>query len=217
MTLAALRAEVRRRVLEVAGAPVFYTDADIDVALNSAYAELSDSSEWYETWQDIDLLNNRPYYDARTLLGDALLAPGAAFNRTTNRWLLPTSIGELDRHDRRWERVVGTPSRIIVRGLWWLSYWPRVQAATGTIKQYFTALPPALVNDTDEPGFPETFHNALVDGALVDLFSQDAEATWALTAWATYLKTEADLIQWVSERASSAAIHGFGGTAGVSR
>jgi hypothetical protein len=216
MTFAQMQIETSRRLAEVSGR-VFWSDAEIATALNDGYAELSDASEWFETYVDIDLLADRPYYDARTVLGDSFLAIGPAFDRQTNRWLLPTSVRQFDAHDRRWERVVGEPQRLLVRGLWWLGYWPRLQRDVGTIKQAYTALPDPLVADSDEPGFPDTFHYGCINFALTDLWAQDSETRRALAEWTIYLAQETALTQWVRERAADATMHGYGAIGSVAR
>lgn len=209
MTFAEMKEETFRRLREVSSAPVFFSEADVEEALNAGYAELSDASEWYEVSQNIDILEDRPYYDLRRVLGAAFLAVGPGFDTQTSQWLLPTVTKQFDAHDRRWERVVGEPQRLIIKGLWWLGYWPRFGADSGTIKQYYTALPPVLAEDDDEPGFPENFHDGCIEFALADLWAQDAETTRALLAWAQYLETEAALSEWVSERGSGPTLHGF--------
>lgn len=210
MTFAEQKADVARRLAE-STERVFWSDDDIATALNEGYAELSDATEWYEQYFEIDLLTDRPYYDLRTVLGESFLAIRPGYDEQTSRWLLPTAVRQFDAHDRRWERVTGEPQRVVMRGLWWLGYWPRVQSEVGLIKQYYTALPPPMVEDDDEPGFPETFHNGCVEYALADLFSQDAETTLALASWADYVATEAALQTWVDDRVAGPIQHGFGG------
>ena len=216
MTFAELKAEVSRRLAEVSGR-VFWTDDEIAAAVNAGFMELSDSSEWNEAYLDIDLLNDRPWYDLRFLIGESFLSLKPAFDRQTNRWLLHSAVRQLDAHDRRWERVTGEPQRILLRGLWWLGLFPRIQSEVGSLKVYHTALPAPLVDDEDEPGFPETFHYAIVDFALTDLWAQDAEAAYALTAWKAYLDGEAGLIAWVENRAADPMLRGFTGTEPVAR
>jgi hypothetical protein len=209
MTKAELRAEIFRRLEESSTSPVYWTADDVDEAIDDAYAELSDASEWFEQYFEIELLNDRPYYDLRTVIGDSFLAIRPGFNEQTNRWMKPTAPRLMDRRDRRWETVDGEPQAILMRGLWWLGYWPRVQADGGLVKQYYVALP-AVLGDDDEPGFPESFHYGIVEFALTDLFVQDAETARALKAWAAYLAIEAGLLAWVAERATAATLSGFG-------
>lgn len=214
MTLADLRTETFRRLRDDAGAPVFWTEAEVDAALNAGYMEVSDETEWHEVAVTIDLLSHRPWYDLRRLVGPGFLAIGQGYDLTTNRWLLPTTVRELDAYDRRWERAVGEPRRVVMQGLWWVGYWPRIGSDTGTIQQYVRTLPDPLVDAADEPGFPETWHYGLVEYAVSDLSAQDGEASRAQLAWAAYLAQEAGLRAWVDGRASAALMHGYGGVAG---
>lgn len=208
MTFAELRTTVRRRLDETTPG-TFATDDEIDAAINVSYAEVSDETEWCETSRIVDRLAVRPWYDGRLVLSDKLLTIGAAFNETTNRWLLPTRKAELDRADRRWERHQTEPMRLLVSGLWWFGYWPYVPEDGGTIRQYFTRLPDALAEETDEPGFPDQFHLGLVEGALSELWADDAETSYALQAWQAYLGYETGLQQWVNDRASVPRMRGM--------
>lgn len=210
MTKAELRAETFRRLEASSSSPVFFTVADVDAALDEAYEEMSDAAEWYEVWRTIDLCSDRPYYDIRTIFADAdVLTPGAAFHEDTNRWLIPSSPADLDRLYVRWEQVAGQPERVITRGLWWLGYWPITGSESGTVKQYATALPGALEDD-DEPGFAEVYHDGLVSYALSLLWPQMGEVSKALEAWQAYVATEAALAATVQGRGSVPQIGGYG-------
>ena len=210
MDFGSLKVEVGRRLAEVQGR-LFWTEAEIGEAVNLGLQELADSTEFYEQHLDIELLNDRAYYDLRHVIGPDFLALRPAYNEQTNRWLIPSTVRHLDAHDRRWERVTGEPQRIVLRGLWWLGLYPRVQADAGRIRQYYVALPPALVEDEDEPPIPEAFQEALIDFGLADLFAIDGESAFALAAWARYLAGEADLAAWVEHRAADPMRHGFEG------
>jgi hypothetical protein len=209
VTFAALKTETFRRLQEAASSPVYFSAADVATALNEGYMELSDAAEWFERRQTIDLLHDRPYYDLRDVIGTALLTPGAAFNVQTNRWLRPSVPSELDAVDARWERHTSQPDRIVLRGLWWVGYTPRVQADSGTITQYYTALPDELRDDDDEPGFAEEFHEGIIEFALADLWAQDMETARALEAWQRYLAIEAGLIQSLQGRLGVPLVHGY--------
>ena len=215
MTFQALQAEVSRRLAEVSSGRIVWSLDEIKQAINDGYAEISDAVEWNEQWEDLDLLADRPYYDLRAILGEAFLALRPAFDRQTNRWLIPSTVEELDQHDRRWERVTGEPQRLVLRGLWWLGLYPRIQSEIGQIKQGFVALPDPLEEDEDEPGIPDTFQYALVDFALTDLWAQDGEVSLALAAWAAYLKNEDEFREWLDGRAGGPMRRGFFGSAGT--
>lgn len=210
MTLSEMTAEVLRRLRETSdGTEVMWRDTDVEYALNEAYAEISDATEWCEKFQTIQLLAEQSYYDARTLLREGFLVAGPAFNTTTNRWLEMVTTKQLDLGDGRWEQRLTEPERMIVRGLWWLRYWP-TSTSLGTIKQYYIALPDALDDDEDSPGFHESFHYGLVEFALCDLHLQDAEYSLAMDAWQEYLSYESALRAYVQGRASIPMNHGWG-------
>lgn len=207
MTFATMQTIVFRRLRESSTQPVYFTLAQIQQAINDGYAELSDATEWRERHTTIDVLNDRPYYDARANLGESFLSFGAAFNETTNRWLEPGSV--TDFADRRWETTTGSPQRLLTRGLWWLSYWPREQSDAGTIKQYWVSLPDDLTNDGDEPGFPEPYHIGCVHFAVADLQAQDGQSQQALLSWQAYLASETALRLWVDARARAPLRQGY--------
>lgn len=208
MTKDEMRAEVSRRLAE-GTTRVFWTQDDVDDAIDEGYAELSDATEWNEEYVTVDLLNDRPYYDARTVIGADFLAIGPAFNITTNRWLEPSAVRHFDRSDRRWETATGEPQRMYTHGLWWFSYWPRIQSDLGTIKQYYISLPEPFADVSAEPGFPEAFHIGCVHFAMADLWIQDGETQLALAEWALYLDVEARLTEWVNARTNDAMMHGL--------
>jgi hypothetical protein len=217
MTKAQIMAEVARRLDEASpSAATFWSTDDLNAAIDLGYEELSDETEWNEQWLDVDLLNDRPYYDLVTIIGASFLSLRPAFDRQTNRWLIPSTVRQLDAHDRRWERVTGEPQRLFLRGLRWLGLYPRIQSDVGQIKLFHTALPTPLADD-DEPGFPDTFHYGLVEFALTELWAQDGEAALALHAWDAYLAIEAGVTAWLEGRAAGPMERGFSDAAAGAR
>lgn len=208
MTRSEIRTEIARRLEESTSSPVYWTTGDLNDAIDAGYEEMADASEWYEAVVVIDVLRSRLWYDLRRYAGEGFLAPGRAFNETTNRWLHPRTADDLDHRDRRWETRVEAAHTLLLRSLWWVGYWPAKDAEVGTIKQSFTALPAALTEDTMTPGFPEAFHYGLVEYALAELWAQDGETDRALRAWDAYRGYETGLVSWVGNRASTPAVLG---------
>jgi hypothetical protein len=178
----------------------YFSDDDIDDAANDGYMEMSDAAEWFEEYLEFDLLKDRRYYDLFTLIGKVFLSIRPAFDEQVNRWLVPSTVRELDQRDPRWERVVGRPQRIFLRGLRWLGFWPRYGSDGTTVKQYYTRLPVPLCAETDEPGFPEAYHMGIVYFAETELYATDGETTLALESWKSYLAMEKELTAWVNKR-----------------
>lgn len=197
-----LRNEVQTRLAEDTTNPVFWSDADVDEAINDGYEEMSDVAEWYERGANIPLLSQVRYYDLRTALGgDTFLSPRRCFNPLTNWWLKPSEPRDMDFHTyRRWEINLGMPQKIFMRGLFYLGIFPLQNGDTGLMRFYYTAMPPALVNDSDEPGFPSEFQRGLVQYALFDLYAQDRETQKAMIHWQQYIEIEQQFVDYVQHR-----------------
>lgn len=205
MTFLEMQDEVFLRLAENSSSPTFWSRDEVKAALNDGYEEISDATEWYERNQVINLLSNRTYYDLRSVLSaDTFLTPKRCLNSQTDRWLTPTSIRDMDTQlYRRWEVITVTePERMFQRGLWWLGVFPQKGADSGTLRFYFTAIPPPLSADGDEPGFPEEFHYGLIEYAIGDLLGQEAESGKAIGKWGEYLGFEAGLGSYVDGRIS---------------
>lgn len=206
MTFSEIRTEVRRRIAEVSA--TWWSDDEVDAAIWEGEDEFADACEWLERWQTIDILEDRPYYDLRTVMRREFLVLGPTFNDTTNRWLIPITNRDLDLGDRRWEERVSEPEFCMVRGIWWLGIWPWKGIERGSVKQYYKALPVHMAEDADEPGFHRTFHYGLVEYAVSDLLSQDNETDLALRIWKEYERYEAGLSAYVQGRAAIPTVHG---------
>jgi hypothetical protein len=203
------RGELQQRIFiglnESSANPAFWTVADVQAALDDAYEEMSDASEWYERDAVLRLLSNQQYYDLRFIVeADTFLRLRAVFNATTNRWLQPISVDDLDyRTYRQWEDVTGEPEKWLVRGLWWLRMFPMRPSDTGVVQLFYKALPPAMTRSTDEPGFPREFHEGLIEYALGDLLSQEGETKRALVHFQKYQGYQARLNEWADSRTST--------------
>jgi hypothetical protein len=211
MNLYDMRTEVRRRLDESTVSADFWTDADIDDAINEGYEEISDATEWYETFAILSLYSNQTYYDLRTYLGETFLTPRRTFNNTTHRWLSACDVRDLDfRTSIQWELNTGEPEHQMLRGLWWLGLYPKKGDDAGTLKFYFTGIPQPLTS-YDEPGFPHEFQRALVEYALCELLAQAAETKKALAHWAKYQEFEVRFYNYVRNRISLDRVGGFRG------
>lgn len=207
MTFAEIKAEVRRRINELTS--TFWDDDEIVAAIHEGEDEFADACEWYERWQTIDVLRDRPYYDLRTVIRFEFLMAGPVFNETTNRWLIPYHHHDFSSGDTRWEERLAEGEFYTMRGIWWLGVFPRKDAELGSLKQYFVALPRHMENDDDEPGFHRTFHYGLVEYAVADLLSQDAETDLTLEVWANYKVYEEGLSKYMKNRAYIPTIHAY--------
>lgn len=209
MTYGDIEEEVFRRLREASSSPVMWSADDVKGAVNAGYAEVSDETEWYERSVLVDLLQYRPYYDFRFVTHYPVLSIGPAFNVTTNRWLIPVTPRELADNNHQWEKRYAEPEFILVRSMWFVSYWPWKASSEGSIKQYYTSLPQTLCASGATPGFPEAFHYGLVEYALSELWAQDGEVDLSWAAWKEYERYEAKLRAWVDEREKSMSVRGM--------
>lgn len=185
MTFAELQADVRRKLNE--SSATFWTDQDIKDALNEAYEEMGDATEFYERQATLIMLAKRTYYDLTSLLPDTFLSPRRCWNTITQRWARPTDPLDQDLHTSvQWELTNGPPEAYFIRGNWWLGVWPRSASdADSSLRFYYTAIPARMSASTDVPGFPQEFHPGIVALALSDLLAQERETRKALGYWNT--------------------------------
>lgn len=207
MTRGEIKAEVVRRLRESSSSPVFWSSTDVENAVDEGYAEISDVTEWFETYTDIlELPAYTPVFDIRQFTQYEFLVAGPAYNYNTSRWLTPEVPRTFDLADRTWENRIAEPEFLMMRGLFWLTYWPFTPRL---IKQYYKAIPARFTSDSQEPEFPEQFHYGLVEYALFDLWAQDVEADLAYASWREYQRYEKDLGSFVNGRAGTPKVDGM--------
>ena len=203
-----MQSEVRIRLNEASAN--FWSDSDIQAALNEGLMELSDASEWYERMATIPLLSNRSYLDMRNVLSDTFIGPKRMMNDTTGKWMVPSSVKTQDLRARQWEKTAAEPEEFFTRGLWWLGFYPKPANDTGTARFYFSALPAQMTNDTDEPDIPEEYHGGIIAYAVYDLLAQDGETEKAIFWWNEYLQYESDFVYYVKNRTTKDRVGQFG-------
>lgn len=204
MTFSEMRAKVRTKLN--AATSVFFTDDDIDTAINDGYAEMADATEFYERQTTIPMIEGHTYYDLSLNLWETFLSPRRAQNVTTSKWLEPTNPLELDLHTfPQWEQTTGEPEKHWLRGNWWYGVFPKPSRDSLGIRFYFTAIPQSMSDDEDEPQFPREFHEGLIWFAVSDLFAQKRETKKALSYWKRYQDFETALQAYVDGRTNLAA------------
>lgn len=184
MTFGEMKATIRRKLNEASA--TFWTDTDIEDAINEAVEEFADATEYLERYANVAMLTGRTYFDLTSVLPDTFLSPRRIWNTETHEWLEPTSARDLDEHKYvQWELVTGPPEEYFLRGNWWLGVFPASSNDTVKLRVYFTAIPDEMTESTDTPDFPREFHPGVVDLALSDLMAQSRETKKALALWAS--------------------------------
>lgn len=186
MNFGAMKAETFRRLSESSGAPVFWTGADVEEALNEGYYDFAEQTRAVERSAEVGCVAQVPYMDARTALPYPFLGLRRVLSRQLNTPLTTTTIDAVDRQDFRWEMSSGSARKFMVRGLYTIGLWP-VPNTRETFRMSWTSLPSRMVDNADEPELPVEQHEALILYALYDLKVQEDETTLALGYWQEYV------------------------------
>lgn len=198
--------------METQASPVMYSADDVDKSINEGYQEVSDFTEWYERRATFTGIARRTYYDLRTITPDMVLTIRGIFNPTTNLWLNPASVSDLDKTVyTRWETNIGGAVRsqsFFLRGLSWLGMWPKVSTSGQPFVLVYKAMPQGrtdprlpLASATDVVDFPEEYGISIIEFALYDLFIRDRETKKALYHYQEYLRIAGEFKVYVTRRA----------------
>lgn len=208
MTFGEMKHEVFQRLAELGVAEDFFSEEDVEDALNEALIELSDASEWYERTQTLNLLADRTYYDMRSAMGDRFLALKAVLNNETNRWCDMSVPRFFDSQTaRQWEIARYASDHVFMRGLWWLGVFGLPTGDNASLRVSFAALPPELVLDTDRLDIPTELNLALVEYALYDLLIQDGETGLAMIQWDEFGVEQGKFDKFVDGRTQIDTLH----------
>jgi hypothetical protein len=189
MNFGEIKTEIYTRVEDSESAPVYYAESQVNTSVNNCYEEMSEWAGWYESQAPLSLAANTIYYDmwnAATFTGGTFLWAKRVFNSQTRRFINPGHYRDLDLNNFEWERAIGEPDIWFMRGTSWFGTFPHKTSASGTLVMDFVGMPPPLVLDADIPGFPQEFHNGLIEGSLADLYAQDREWKKAKPHWELY-------------------------------
>lgn len=214
MNLGEIQTEINTRIEEDPATPVYWSGPQVIKAVNDCYEEMSEWSGWYERRATITKVAGT-YYDlwsTSVIAAPELVAwPLRVYNTNISRWLGPNHYRDLDRENFEWEKARGEPDQWFMRGSNFLGTFPRKSAGGGSMDVDFIGVPPALVNPTDTPGFPQEFHVGLVNGAMAALYAQDREWKKSQRYWGLYKTTREALKSFVGHRVAIDRRPIFGG------
>jgi len=196
---------VRERLRDMES--VRYTDQDLVDAYNDALDEIADATEFYELSAVVKRRKWALYTDLRGILPPEFLRVKAVWNMSTNRWLDPTDIRELDlRLTRGWEKNANLSRWWFMRGMWHLGAYPVPGDDYSNLKVYYASLVPHIsLGDVDfVPSgtfpFPPDFNCAIEFYMLFSLLADAGETQKALGFWSQYAELEEQLKAMVQQR-----------------
>lgn len=179
-------------------------------AINEGKDELAEDAEFSETSGTLTMTSTisathpfNNYYDLNALMGTAgtFLRAKRVFNTTTNRWLQPSDMRELDGMRRQWEDATGAPERWWMRGQWWIGLYP--YTTSGTMTVYYNTTPADLSGNSDTLSIPEEYHLAVVEYACYELLFQEREHRLKAPKFYARYNRKGDLIggyRWYAEQ-----------------
>lgn len=159
------RAELRRRALNLlnddTAAPAFWSLDEMNQLLQEAQEVYAEEVEALTQTVHIPIKPGKMFYSLRGL-GIDCMTPLRLWTRQRQHRLWPISQSEMCAHYERWLTVQGDPE-------WWglhswdeIFVWPAPASSGGTFELDCAIWPPAILDDHDEPDFPDSDQNALV-------------------------------------------------------
>lgn len=206
--------EANVRVLYEAESTVRWKRSDFLKAANDGLDELSEGTGFYERFTQIPLKGRQTYYDLRGFLPPDIIRVNSVWNSGEQIWLDP--VGVRDLMVQRWETVIGSPRRYLMRGINWLGVYPRPESDTNyPLLVYYAGHAPHF-QDTASivADIPDDFIPALEDYILYDLSAQDGETSKSLLHWSQYRNREKGLAALVKGRITTARSGALGGGPG---
>lgn len=186
MNFSELKAEVFRRLYTDDGAPVYWSEQDVEDALNEGYLDYCERTKCCERQTEFVCVGKLPYLDARTLLRYPFISLRRIFSRALQGPLQPSSYPSMDARDKRWEMSTSLARRMSVRGHYTIMLYP-VPPSESQFRISWSSLPDPMKFDDDSPDIPIEHHEAPIYYALYDLKVQEDETDLALQFWQKYL------------------------------
>lgn len=165
------RQQIRDRILtalnESTTAPVFFSTAQIDSVIDEASEVLAEEAKAIRRSAFVGRQAGATYYSLRGIAPD-VMAVTRVWMPDLNRRLTAVGIHELDVQNETWPTVSGDPE------FWFSVSWdaigvyPYPASGGGVLRVDYLAWPRALVDDTDEPEFRESDHEALIFYGVYD-------------------------------------------------
>lgn len=165
------RSEIRTRILEAlnesASSPVFWSTDQIDEVIDEAQEVLAEEADAIKRSALIPLQNGIQFYSTKTM-GSEVMVPYRIWDHTNSRRLDATTMSELDLRHETWITVTGNPECWFPVSWDLFGVYPFPASAGGVLRADCLAWPRSLLDDSDEPEFPESDHDALVIYGVYD-------------------------------------------------
>lgn len=152
---------------------LFYTEANLDRALQDIYNEVILRSFAIERSYSYALQAGKGYINMKALL-PSFYRVNAIFNEQTKRWLDPVNRDALDAIRLDWELMTGQPRWVCAISPERICIVPKPAATTGTLTIFYNEIAPTLSGTTTFELPLETQH-VVVKGSLREMQEQARE------------------------------------------
>jgi hypothetical protein len=180
----------------------FFATADLVLAYNDALDELSEATEVNENYVTIKRRKWAAYSDLRGYLPPDVLRITAIWNPSSERWLHPVTVRDLDDTlGRQWENKPDNESRWWwTRGIYFLGTYPVPGTDNSPLRIHYVSQLPhveekgGLVTGlTVAANLPPDFSTAIEHYMMYALLVQKKESQKAMEHWVRYQSHEGEL------------------------
>jgi hypothetical protein len=181
------RSEIRLRALAALNDPdgVATTASQVATSINEALEVLAEETSAITRTAYLALQPGTGYYYLDGIAPD-LLAPLRIWGHPRETRLTPISMVELDDYMRTWPTATDTPRAWFPVSWDLLGIWPVPSAGGGVLRIDYAAWPRPLLDDDDEPEWPQADHDALVEYAVLEGLLQRWDARAAVEWWTRF-------------------------------
>ena len=185
------RSDIRQRILEglndSATSPVFWSTTQIDTIIDEAQEVLAEEIRAIRRSVHMPMVDGAAFYSSRAL-GDDVMSIYRIYLREDARRLTAVTLGELDARNRVWMSVEGDPWNWCPISWDLFAIYPHPATGGGFLEVSYLAWPPSLLDDSDEPEFPEADHDGLVLYGIYDGLMKQWDAAKALNIFALFME-----------------------------
>lgn len=182
--------------------PTYYDTQALNDSIQDGMDEVAAFTGCIYASATLPFTQNVSYYDMLTLLPN-YVGVYAIFNNTIKRWLIPTSVKQLDQVRIDWESAYGTPYYFVpINHRYVAIYKKPSNIGYGNMFIYYMASAP-LLNDGTVIPIPEDHITALESYNIRDLWEQQQEFGKASDYMDTYITNIETLRVYMRNRRNS--------------
>ena len=180
------RSQLRTRILdglnESSTSPQFWSPSEVNGVIQDAQEVLAESAHAVKRTGFLPLQPGTIYYPTAAI-GPDVIAPYRIWHPYLHRKLEPVTWAWLDERHETWATVTGDPWVWFPVSWDTFGVWPASTTGGGMLRVDYLAWPRELLDDGDEPEYPDSVQDALVLYGIYDGFCKQWRPMDAVNAW----------------------------------